>query len=49
MVTSAGDFKRGMTIEMDGQLWQVVEFASSKMAQRAERCLSKVKSSVNNK
>ena len=43
MVVSAGDFKRGMTIEMDGHLWQVIEFASSKMAQRANLIKVKVK------
>ncbi len=43
MVVSAGEFKRGITIEMDGQLWQVVEFASSKMAQRANLIKVKLK------
>ncbi len=43
MVVSAGEFKRGITIEMDGQLWQVSEFASSKMAQRANLIKVKLK------
>ncbi len=35
MVVSFGDLRRGMTIEMDGEPYQVVEYSSHKMQQRA--------------
>ena len=35
MVVSFGDLRKGMTIEMDGQPYQVVEYSSHKMQQRA--------------
>ena len=35
MVVSFGELRRGMTIEMDGQPYQVVEYSSHKMQQRA--------------
>jgi elongation factor P len=35
MVVSFGDLRRGMTIEMDGAPYQVVEYSSHKMQQRA--------------
>ena len=35
MVISFGDLRRGMTIEIDGEPYQVVEYSSHKMQQRA--------------
>ena len=35
MVVNFGELRRGMTIEMDGQPYQVVEYSSHKMQQRA--------------
>ena len=43
MIT-AGDFKRGVVVDIGGELFQVVEYAHSKVAQRANMVRFKLKS-----
>ncbi|MBI2867567.1 MAG: elongation factor P, partial [Chloroflexi bacterium] len=43
MIT-AGDFKRGVVVDIGGDLFQVVEYAHSKVAQRANMVRFKLKS-----
>ena len=43
MVIGVGDLKKGITIELDGQPYQVVDYSSQKMQQRAPTVKLKLK------
>ena len=43
-MVSAGDFRNGMTFEMDGQVWQIVEFQHVKPGKGAAFVRTKIKS-----
>ena len=43
---SAGDFKNGITIEMDGGIWQIIEFQHVKPGKGAAFVRTKLKNIV---
>ena len=46
MVT-AGDFRNGMTIQMDGSIWQVIEFQHVKPGKGSPFVRTKLKNIIN--
>ncbi len=46
MVVETGNFHRGLKIEMDGGVWEIIEYKHSKMAQRSPIVTTKVRNIV---
>ncbi|MCY4042789.1 MAG: elongation factor P, partial [Candidatus Dadabacteria bacterium] len=46
MAVETSDFHRGMKIEMDGGVWEIIEYQHSKMAQRSPIVTAKVRNIV---
>ncbi|MGI9558567.1 MAG: elongation factor P [Thermodesulfobacteriota bacterium] len=46
MVVETSDFHRGMKIEMDGAVWEIIEYQHSKMAQRSPIVTAKIRNIV---
>ena len=42
-MVSAGDFKNGITLEMDGNIWQIIEFQHVKPGKGAAFVRTKLK------
>ena len=45
-MVSAGDFKNGLTIQMDGGIWQIIEFQHVKPGKGAAFVRTKLKNIV---